>query len=284
MSMQAYLIAVLMTAGFSSAWAQTMPAHENAEAGQALSSSPAMDMQSGASEGELRDPDAYSDGYDFDPRLRLRLADGARFGSLAADRLERQSGRDNTLTAYELKGWYGLDYDRLWLKGEGEIDRGRFQTARTELLWGHAIAPFWDMQVGVRHDSGQGPDRTWIAFGVEGIAPYWFDIEPTLYLGENGRTRARLEVQYDLLLTQKLILRPRLEANLSGKRDRAWRIGSGLSDLEVGLRLRYEIRREFAPYIGVDWAGKFGGTADFARADGERAHDTRLVVGLKFWF
>jgi len=284
MNTHRYLIAALMAAGISQSWAQQPSVREGGEAGQAPSS-PAMDMQPGAAPGEARDPDAYSDGYDFDPKLRLRLADETRFGLLAVDRLERQSGRDDMSTAYELKGWYGRDYDRLWFKGEGEIDRGRFQTARTELLWGHAIAPFWDMQLGARHDNGEGrPDRTWIALGVEGIAPYWFDIEPTLYLGENGRTRARLEAQYDLLLTQKLILRPRLEANLSGKRDEAWQLGSGLTDLEVGLRLRYEIRREFAPYIGVDWAGKFGGTADLARAAGERTRDTRLVAGVKFWF
>ena len=282
MNLRAYLAAMLAAAGIAPAWAQ-MPAHESAEA-KPPPAGQTMDMPAGAAAGELRDPDAYSDGYDFDPKLRLRLNDETRFGLLAADRLERQWGRDDTSTAYELKAWYGADYDRVWFKGEGEVAAGRFQTARTELLWGHAIAPFWDAQLGVRHDGGAGPSRAWLAFGVEGIAPYWFDIEPTLYLGESGRTRARLEVQYDLLLTQKLILRPRLEANLAGKRDEATRTGSGLTDLEIGLRLRYEIRREFAPYVGVEWVGRYGDSADFARADGERSRDTRLVAGLKIWF
>ena len=277
MNIRLTLIA-LLAAGHASVWAQNPSPDGNAQPGQA------MDMQSGTPQEGAREPDAYSDGYGFDPKLRLQLNDETRFGSLAVDRLERQWGRDDTSTAYELKAWYGRDYDRVWLKGEGEVGRGRLQTARTELLWGHAIAPFWDAQLGVRHDSGQGPDRTWLAFGVEGIAPYWFDLEPTLYLGDSGRTRARLEVQYDLLLTQKLILRPRLEANLSGKSDEAARLGSGLTDLEIGLRLRYEIRREVAPYVGVEWVGRFGGSADFARADGERTRDTRVVAGLKFWF
>ncbi|EQD70574.1 Copper resistance B precursor, partial [mine drainage metagenome] len=127
---------------------------------------------------------------------------------------------------------------------------------------------FWDSTLGVRHDFGNGPGRNWAAFGVQGLAPYWFDIEATGYVGAGGRTAARFKAEYELLITQRLILQPEFEANLYGKPDPAWRLGSGLSDASLGLRLRYEIRREFAPYIGVVWQRVFGGTADLRRAEG----------------
>jgi copper resistance protein B len=152
------------------------------------------------------------------------------------------------------------------------------------LLWGHAVAAYWDTQLGVRYDSGVGTDRKWLAFGVQGLAPYWFEVEATAYAGEQGRTAFRLEAEYELLLTQKLILQPRIEANFYGKRDVARELGSGLSDLAAGVRLRYEIRREFAPYIGIERADKFGATADFARAAGHDTQETRIVAGLCFWF
>ena len=164
------------------------------------------------------------------------------------------------------------------------MDDGKLQDAHTQLLWGHAISAYWDTQLGVRHDSGEEPSRTWLAFGVQGLAPYWFEMDITGYVGEHGRTALSVEAEYELLLTQKLILQPRIEANIYGKRDAARELGSGLSDLTAGVRLRYEIRREIAPYIGIERSGKFGGTADFARAEGKQAMETRVVAGLRFWF
>ena len=199
-------------------------------------------------------------------------------------KLERVRTRDNSFMFYNLQARFGRDYDRAVLKAEGNTDGGKFRDAHTELLWGHALAPFWDTQLGVRYDSGTGPDRRWLAFGVQGLAPYWFNMEATAYAGEQGRSMFRFAAEYDLLLTQKLILQPRVEANLYGKRDAARALGSGLSDLAVGLRLRYEIRREFAPYIGVERAAKFGGTADYARAAGEDPKVTRFVAGVRFWY
>ena len=152
--------------------------------------------------------------------------------------------RDNSFTTYELQGWYGGDYDRVVLKAEGEIDGGKLHDARTELLWSHAVSAYWNTQLGVRYDSDLKPDRRWLAFGVQGLAPYWFEIDATAYVGENGRTALRFEAEYELLLTQKLILQPRVEANFYGKTDTARERGSGLSDAALGLRLRYEIRRE----------------------------------------
>ena len=137
---------------------------------------------------------------------------------------------------------------------------------------------------GVGLGMGGGPGRGWLGFGGRGLAPYWFEVDAAAYVGESGRTALRLEAEYELLLTQKLILQPRIETNVYGKRDAARERGSGLSDLAAGIRLRYEIKREFAPYVGIERAAKFGGTADYARAAGEDVKETRLVAGLRFWF
>jgi copper resistance protein B len=241
-------------------------------------------MQGGSAPPDARDPHAYSGGQDFGPIPPPRMGDTHLFHGLMVDRLERARTRDNSSTEYELQGWFGRDYDRAVLKAEGEVDGGKFQDARTELLWGHAVATYWDTQLGVRYDSGVGPDRKWLAFGVQGLAPYWFEVDAAAYVGESGRTALRLEAEYELLLTQKLILQPRIETNVYGKRDAARERGSGLSDLAAGIRLRYEIKREFAPYVGIEWAAKYGATADYARAAGEDAKETRLVAGLRFWF
>lgn len=241
-------------------------------------------MQGGSAPPDARDPHAYSGGQSFGAIPRPRLGDEHNFASLLVDRLEFVQGRDNASMAYDAQAWFGRDYDRAVLKAEGEVDGGRIEAARTELLWGHAAASFWDLQLGLRYDSGLGADRSWLAFGVQGLAPYWFEVDAAAYIGENGRSALRLESEYELLLTQKLILQPRIEANFYGKSDPANEIGSGLSNASIGLRLRYEIKREFAPYVGVQWVRKFGGTADFARADGERTRDTQWVAGLRVWF
>lgn len=240
-------------------------------------------MQGGSPPPDARDPHAYSGGYEFGAD-RLQLADEHSFGSLLMDRFEAVRSDGNTSTVYDLQAWYGRTYDRTVLKAEGEYDHGEFEEASTELLWGHAVAAFWNTQLGVRYDSGEGPNRTWLAFGVQGLAPYWFEIDATGYIGDEGRTALNLEAEYELLLTQKWILQPRIEAELYGKDDSERGIGSGLSEITAGVRLRYEIRREFAPYAGVEWAGKFGGTKDLARSAGVDTSETRLVAGLRFWF
>ena len=250
-----------------------------------------MQMQGGSAPADARDPHAYSGGYALDagpyampgPR-QLRLADEHNFGMLMIDRLERVNARDSNSTTYDAQAWFGRTYDRLVIKAEGDIANGKLEEASSEVLWGHAIATFWDTQLGVRYDSGAGPNRGWLAFGVQGLAPYWFEIDATAYIGESGRTAVGLEAEYELLLTQKLVLQPRAEANVYGKDDLELGIGRGLSDLAVGMRLRYEIRREFAPYVGVEWARKLGETADLARSENEGPGETRWVAGLRFWF
>lgn len=136
----------------------------------------------------------------------------------------------------------------------------------------------------MRFDHGTGKDRQWLAAGVQGLAPYWFELDATAYLGSGGRTALRLEGSYDWLLTQKLILQPRTEWNFYGKSDPVNAIGSGLANASAGLRLRYEITRQIAPYIGVEWQHSFGRTGDFVRASGGSATQTRWLAGLSFWF
>ncbi|QID17913.1 copper resistance protein B [Nitrogeniibacter mangrovi] len=251
-----------------------------------------MKMDAPAAPEGARDPDAYSGGYTLErgpyvlpgPR-QLRFADEHRFATLWFDRLERVDTHDATVTAWDAQARIGRDYDKLALKSEGDYGNGRLEEARTEVLWTHAIASFWDTQLGWRHDSGgTDPERDWLAIGVQGLAPYWFEVDATAYVGERGRSALRLSAEYELLLTQRLILQPRAEINVYGKRDEARGIGAGLSDALAGIRLRYEFSRQFAPYAGVEWSGRFGQTADLARQSGTRAKETRLVAGVRMWF
>lgn len=294
-----WIVGALLALGVSGAWAEDpapMPDmdHRKMDHGVTPAAPPAtgsdmsgMDqgsMQGGSAPPDARDPNAYADGYDLGPIPRAHMGHEHSFGALLVDRFEAVHTSDNSSTAYDLQAWYGRTYNRAVLKAEGERDGGELQHARTELLWGHAVASYWDTQLGARHDSGVGPDRNWFGFGVQGLAPYWFELEATAYVGEQGRTALRFAAEYELLLTQKLILQPRLEANAYGKRDAERQLGAGLSDLAVGVRLRYEIWREFAPYVGIERTGKFGTTADYARDADEDTHDTQLVAGLRFWF
>lgn len=239
-------------------------------------------MQGGSAPPGARSPD-YSDGVGYGP-MKPHMAGANAIGKLLIDQLEVFNGRDGNGQSWELAGWYGTDENKLWIRSEGERSAGKVQDGNIEALWNHAIATYWNTQLGVRHDFGEGPGRTWAAFGVEGLAPYWFELEATAYVGSTGRTAARVRVDYDVLFTQRLILTPELEANAYGKNDPARGIGSGLSDIQLGLRLRYEIRRQFAPYIGVNWVRRVGATADYARADGAHALDRQFVAGVRIWF
>ena len=249
-----------------------------------------MQMQGGSAPADARDPHAYSDGYTLTegpyaqpgPR-QLKLADEHAFWSVLGDRLEYNEGSDSTV--YDLQGWYGTTYDRFVIKAEGDIADGALEESSTDLLWGHALNAYFDTQLGVRLDQyNEGKDRQWLAFGVQGLAPYWFELDVTAYVGDDGRTALSAEAEYELLLTQKLILQPRAELNLYGKEDAENGLGSGLSDLAVGLRLRYEFSRQFAPYIGVEWTDTYGDTADYRRAAGQDTSGTQFVAGLRFWF
>ena len=184
----------------------------------------------------------------------------------------------------EAQGWVGKDLNKLWVKVDVENVSGKTGEAELQFLYSKAIAPYWDVQVGWRHDKMPTPNRDWFAVGFQGLAPYFFEIDAAAFIGNNGQTALRLEAEYEIMLTQKLILTPEVEINAYSKDDEATGVGSGLSDIELGLRLRYEIRREFAPYIGVNWNKTYGDTANFSRDEGEDVSDTQFVVGIRAWF
>ena len=214
----------------------------------------------------------------------MQMDDTHRFGKVMLDQFEWRDAQQGAAGAWDAQGWYGGDYNKLWIKTEGERVAGITHSASIDVLFDRVVGRWWDAQGGIRQDFGRGPARTWLALGLQGLAPYWLDAEATFYVGEEGRTAARLKADYDLLLTQRLILQPYGEVNIYSKSDAEREVGSGLSDLELSLRLRYEVRREFAPYLGVGWFKRFGTTAELARAAGEGSDEVQLVAGLHIWF
>ena len=234
---------------------------------------------------QLRDPHAYAEGYDFGPYAKHHMGDDDYLGSVIMDRLESVISSRNVGLTYDWQAWFGKTNDRALIRAEGEIIDGRFENARNELLWAHAVTPFWDSQIGVRYDSGKGTDRGWLALGIQGLAPYWVYVEATGYVNEQGRTAFRLELEYDLLITQRLILQPRTELNIYSRDDVSRDVKSGLSMMELGVRLRYEIVREFAPYVGVDWERRFeSSVVQTPTAGYTTINDIRFVAGVRFWF
>lgn len=208
---------------------------------------------------------------------------------LLIDQLEHGWSRGANTVYWDAQGWYGGDYNKLWLKTEGDTLATRAEgKAELQALYSRSVAPYWDLQAGIRHERrfGRGPNssRTFAVLGIQGLAPYWFDLEPTLFISEDGDLSARLTAEYDLLLTQRLIAQPRLEVNASARKVDEFDIGSGINDMDLGLRLRYEIRREFAPYVGISWNRKFGQTADMARQGGYDVDNTAIVAGLRVWY
>jgi copper resistance protein B len=201
-----------------------------------------------------------------------------------ADQLEWQPSAGSDKVIWDSKGWVGGDRDRLWFRSEGESDGDHLADAQVQVLYGRAISPWWDLVAGVRQDIEPGPAQTWAAVGLQGLAPFWFDVEATAYIGASGRTHFRFETEYELLLTNRLILQPLVELDVYGKDDPERRVGAGLSSTEAGLRLRFELRRELAPYIGVAWKQKHLGTADYAREDRDATGGVRMAFGLRCWF
>lgn len=241
-------------------------------------------MQGGPAPANARDPDAYADGLELGHMPGMDMADDARHLYVLIDRLEVTKTHEAHGQALDAQAWYGNDLDKLWLKVDGERSNGRLGATRTEALWNHAIATYWGLQTGVRQDFGEGPGRTWASFGVQGLSPYWFDVQATAYVGEWGRTALRLETEYDVLLTQRLILQPDVKVHVFGRNDARRGVGAGLSRIEAGLRLRYEFQRKVAPYIGVVWNRKFGNTARFARQSDNPVQQIEAVAGIRIWF
>ena len=202
---------------------------------------------------------------------------------IKADEFETSDSSDQSLT-WDGQAWFGKTLRRFWLKSEGERVHGETEAFELQALYSNAVSTYWDFQAGIRHDFEPSPQLDWAVLGLQGLAPYFFEIETALFLSEEGDLALRLKAEYDLLLTQRLILTPEFEVNLYQDDMPDQALGSGLADIDAGLRLRYEIRREFAPYIGINWHEKFNKTADFASLRGEEVSDTSVIVGLRFWF
>jgi copper resistance protein B len=199
------------------------------------------------------------------------------------DRLEWRDGGSDPM-AWKASAWAGYDLNKLWLKTEGEREDGHTESGELQLLYGRAISAYWDLKAGVRRDFMPKPERHWLALGVSGLAPWYIDVDATLFLGESGRSGLRLKLEHEMLFTQRVLLVPEIEINLHGKNDEDTGTGSGLSDIEAGLRLHYAVTRKIAPYLGLHWEKQYGDTADFARDEGEDTSETRWVAGISFWF
>lgn len=197
----------------------------------------------------------------------------------------RTSGRGSQLR-WDGEGWIGTDINRLWIKSEAFSDKTAVGDGDHELLYDRPIPRmrYFDAQVGVRADLDSGPGRAWAAIGMEGTAPYFFEFAPTLYVRDDGRVAGRLTGSYDLLLSQRWIAQPEAELNFYSKDDPGRRIGSGLSDMDAGVRLRYEVRRKFGPYVGFAYNGKYGSTASYARQARESTGNASFVFGLRLWY
>lgn len=201
--------------------------------------------------------------------------------------LSQNELRVGSTTSYrwEGEGWYGGDLSRLWIKSEGSLatSRGALDEAEVQGLYSRAMSAFFDLQAGIRYDFDPTP-RGWATVGIEGLAPLNWEVGAFVFAGDGGRIGTRVEGHYDLHLTQRLVLQPQFELNAYSRADRMARTGSGLSDGDFGLRLRYEIRRQFAPYIGVTYEARYGTAADLARAAREPTGELRLIAGIRAWF
>ena len=219
-------------------------------------------------------------------RTLIRENGDVRITAAIIDRLEAGFADDDETWLWDVQGWSGDDVNRFWWKSEGEGEfGGSLEEAELQALYSRAVTPFWDVQAGVRQDfRPDGEDTTHLVLGLQGLAPQWWEIDAAAFLSTEGDLTARVEAEYDQRLTQRLILQPRFEIDASASDIPELEIGSGLSSVEAGLRLRYEFRKEFAPYVGVEWSRAFGDTADYIEARGGEPEDTRFVVGLKAWF
>ena len=215
--------------------------------------------------------------------------DNQVFATLKADRFEHQWREGGVeILLWDVEGWIGSDYNKLYLESEGEvrldIGEDKIEGADLELLYSRNISKFWDIQAGIRHDFKPSPARSFLALGVQGLAPQWFEIDATAYLSEDGDVSAKAEVEYELMLTQRWVLIPRLEMGLSFQDVPEYEQWEGFTDVEVGARLMYHFRRELAPYVGVSWHRHLGETANRIESEGGDIDSAAFVAGLRFWF
>ena len=218
------------------------------------------------------------------------IADSETYGFLLFDNFEYQSGNGPDALRWDVLGWLGGDVNRFWFKSEGRqlISASQGSEYEVQALYGRLIAPFFDLQAGLRFDQrferDTRPTRFFAVLGLQGLSPYRFDVEPTLFLSQKGKVSARFTGTYDILFSQQLILQPRLEANFAVQKDEEIGVGAGFNDAEVGFRLRYEITRKFAPYIGVTWKESFGATHRLTVREGGDPNHFAVVLGVRAWF
>lgn len=239
-------------------------------------------MQGGKAPPDARDPDAYAEGYVYTDMPGLEQADHIPVAKLLVDELEFLSGNEGSGVNWTAQGSYGGDHDKFWARTQGLKIPGEVldPTSGVEALWWHAISPFWGTQLGLRQDFGTN-SHTYAAFGIQGLAPRWFEIQATGYVGDAGRISARFKASYDMRFTNRWILVPSVETNLYSKADAARGTGTGLGNVELGLRLRYEVIRKFAPYVGYVWERSFAATAELRRAEGGSVNEHRFVAGFR---
>ncbi|MBP2311816.1 copper resistance protein B [Azospirillum soli] len=205
--------------------------------------------------------------------------------TLLVDQFEHRWRDGENSVDWELEGWVGGDTNKFWFSSRGSKPvKGAVEEAEFQFLYSRMVSEFWDIQAGVRHDVRPQPQTTYAVAGFKGVAPYYFDVTAQAFLSEDANVSARFEVEYDVLITQKLVIQPLAEISVSAQRVRELHLGRGINDIELGLRLRYEVVKEFAPYVGVTWERKLGETADIARQHGEDPSDLAFVAGVRFWF
>ncbi len=236
-----------------------------------------------------RDPFANSGGYEYRGIDGWEETDEIAVSKIIFDQLEYRDNNDASLSRWDMQGWYGTDYKKLWIKFEGEDESSRSSGEFSlETLYSKATASYWDLQYGARYDRAYGSDasneRYFGVLGLQGLAPYWFEIESSLYIDQDANLSGRLIASYDLLLNQRLILQPRFELNVSANDLPQFNIGKGINDVQFDLRLRYEFKREIAPYLGITWQKKYGDTEAYTLNEGGSSEFTELVLGIRIWF
>lgn len=238
----------------------------------------------------LRDPHAYSGGYErasgpysLPSQPQVVLADEEIFAGIWMDRFELVDHENGEGAELEGFAWLGNSYRQILLQAQIETVEGEVEAGEVDLLYSRAVSPFWNIRAGLHRSFGESADRDWAAIGIKGLAPYWFEVDAALHLGDNGHAAFDLEVEYELLLTQRLVLQPRIDIAAFSKADVELGRGSGLSTIKAGARLRYELDRQFAPYLGVERVRRFGETVDLLPMGSHRA-ETHWVLGLLFWF
>ena len=210
------------------------------------------------------------------------------YGQILFDRIEYNIENKNSLD-YEITGWYGGDYRRIWIELEGEhnTSKNEGEIEKFDILYGKLISPFWDIRGGIGYTGSygdNGSNRTMALIGLKGLAPYFFEIDTNLRITSKGEVYGDFEAEYDLLFTQRLILQPRIDTTFSFSKIEELGIGTGINNIKVGFRLRYEIKREFAPYVGLNWAKLFGQTKTFAKDEGNPTDYLDLFIGIRMWF